>query len=131
MGHRYVEKKRHLPDVDIFRRHIPTPTHSMERRNPVGIGTCIILFQHVLIQIRLMRTPIRSDQRQARMVRICDVYWVFSQMRIKSSIAPLLGRPLGHGLVVRAEVIAMCVVVGPRADGGVVKGIYEDRLGFC
>jgi len=64
------------------------------------------------------------------MLWVSHIDGVLGKVSIEAGVAPLLRRPLGHGLVVGAQVVAMGVVVAPIANGFVVEGIDEDGLEF-
>jgi hypothetical protein len=65
------------------------------------------------------------------MLRVRIPYWVLREPAIKSRISKFLSSPLGHGLVVGAQMVAMRVVVGPIADGLVVERVEENGFSFC
>lgn len=59
--------------IYIFCGDVPTRTHSMIRRDEIGVAARVIFGQHIFYQVGFMRGAIRSDQGQARVlwVRHC------------------------------------------------------------
>ncbi len=100
----------------------------MESRDPIRIARRVVLLEDVFYQRDVMNTAVRADQSQTALDRIGSPDGELGQRRVQAGLDKPVGRPLGHGPVMAAQVVTVRVIVRPFADSVIVKRVQQRRL---